>query len=60
MKLHQIILVLVSIFLTACSNKNSGSYERSTTTGWEYNNPRNGGFETNLIINSLNKKLVLD
>ena len=47
MKLHQIILVLACIFLTACSNKNSGSYERSTTTGWEYNNPRNGGFETN-------------
>ena len=47
MKLHQTILVLACIFLTACSNKNSGSYERSTTTGWEYNNPRNGGFETN-------------
>lgn len=31
--------VAVSIFLASCSS------ESSSTTGWEYNDPKNGGFE---------------
>jgi len=33
-------LVLLTIFSTSCKPK-----QRSRTTGWEYNNPKNGGFE---------------
>ena len=29
------------MIITSCSNK------KSSTTGWEYNNSKNGGFETN-------------
>ena len=32
-------LIAVVIILSACGG------EQSQTTGWEYNNPRNGGFE---------------
>jgi len=52
MKKNKIIL-LVSILLiwSSCSNSvkynHTGSHEKSATTGWEYNNPRNGGFENN-------------
>jgi len=48
-----IILMITCLFFVACSNKQHGSYnhygshEKSKTTGWEYNNPRNGGFEVN-------------
>jgi gliding motility-associated lipoprotein GldJ len=43
MKSNQLILVLGSLlFLYSCS-----SNEKSSTTGWEYNNSKNGGFETN-------------
>ncbi|MFA5419152.1 MAG: SUMF1/EgtB/PvdO family nonheme iron enzyme, partial [Bacteroidales bacterium] len=33
-------LAFLAIFSTSCKPK-----ERSNTTGWEYNNPKNGGFE---------------
>jgi sulfatase modifying factor 1 len=43
MKSNQLILALGSLlFLFSCS-----SNEKSSTTGWEYNNSKNGGFETN-------------
>ena len=43
MKSNQLILALGSlVFLFSCS-----SNEKSSSTGWEYNNPRNGGFEVN-------------
>ena len=43
MKSNQLILALGSLlFLYSCS-----SNEKSSTTGWEYNNSKNGGFETN-------------
>ena len=42
MKSNKLILVLVSLFtLASCSKK-----PQSSVTGWEYNNPKNGGFET--------------
>ena len=42
MKSNQLILALSSsLFLFSCSN------EKSSTTGWEYNNSKNGGFEVN-------------
>ena len=45
MKVNKLILVLTSFLLiTSCSNK---SFDKSSSTGWEYNNPFNGGFETN-------------
>ena len=43
------IILLASLFLASCSlfkkNKNANV---SSTTGWEYNNPDNGGFEVTL------------
>tara|TARA_B100001250_G_scaffold56707_3_gene43861 strand:- start:8409 stop:10043 length:1635 start_codon:yes stop_codon:yes gene_type:complete len=46
MKTNKLILVLSVLFLIAsCSRKTS--YDKSSTTGWEYNNTKNGGFETN-------------
>ena len=45
MKTNQLILIITSlIFITSCSNK---SFDKSSSTGWEYNNSFNGGFETN-------------
>jgi len=42
MKSNQIILALSSLLLLfSCSN------QKSSTTGWEYNNSKNGGFEVN-------------
>jgi len=42
MKSNQLILALGSLLLLfSCSN------QKSSTTGWEYNNSKNGGFETN-------------
>lgn len=32
---------ILLVILSACSNK----FEQSSTTGWDYNNPENGGFE---------------
>ena len=49
MKSNQLILVLVSVFaLASCSQKSqtSSSSSKSSATGWKYNNPKNGGFET--------------
>ena len=44
MKSNQLILALGSLlFLYSCSSTN----EKSSTTGWGYNNSKNGGFETN-------------
>lgn len=46
MKLHTVILLSVSLFSVSCSilpTKKSSS----STTGWNYNNPKNGGFEYN-------------
>jgi len=41
-KSNRLILTVSSLFLIfSCSN------EKSATTGWEYNNSRNGGFEVN-------------
>ena len=46
MKTNKLILVVSSIVIFAsCSRKQS--YEKSSTTGWEYNNTYNGGYETN-------------
>jgi len=45
MKTNQLILIITSLtFITSCSNK---SFDKSSSTGWEYNNSYNGGFETN-------------
>ncbi len=45
MKTNKLILIITSLVLvTSCSNK---SFDKSSSTGWEYNNTYNGGFETN-------------
>ena len=42
MKTNKLILAISTILMLAsCSSK------KSSTTGWEYNNSKNGGFETN-------------
>ena len=50
MKTNKLILAISCLFiLGACSstgNKSSNS-RNSSTTGWDYNNSKNGGFETN-------------
>jgi formylglycine-generating enzyme len=46
MKFYTVILLSVSLLTASCSllpNKKSSS----STTGWDYNNPKNGGFEYN-------------
>ena len=46
MKINNLIfLTLTLFFLAACSTKSS--FDKSSTTGWEYNNPKVGGFEVN-------------
>ena len=42
MKKNSVILILISITIFS-----SCSYEKSSTTGWEYNNSKNGGYEVN-------------
>ena len=42
MKSNKLIIVLSSVLILA-----SCAREKSSSTGWEYNNSRNGGFETN-------------
>ena len=45
MKSNKIIIALSSaLILASCSS------EKSTSTGWEYNNSNNGGFETNNLF----------
>ena len=44
MKTNKLILTVTSIIILASCSK----YEKSSTTGWEYNNSKNGGFEVNL------------
>lgn len=53
MKTNKLILAVSCLFiLGACSNSSTGNKSKnsktSSTTGWDYNNPKNGGFETNL------------
>ncbi len=43
MRLFQVALVLGVVAITSCSKGGSGNV--SSVTGWEYNNPDNGGFE---------------
>ena len=52
MKTNKLILVVSCLFvLGSCSNSNTSSKssnsKNSSTTGWDYNNSKNGGFETN-------------
>ncbi len=50
MKSSNIILAVSCLFIlgscSSTSNKSSNS-KNSSTTGWDYNNSKNGGFETN-------------
>ena len=53
MKKNNLILVLSCIFIiSSCSNsstrtKNTKNSKNSTSTGWKYNNSKNGGYELN-------------
>lgn len=53
MKKNNLILALSFIFIiSSCSNsstrtKNTKNSKNSTTTGWKYNNSKNGGYELN-------------
>jgi formylglycine-generating enzyme len=43
------IVLIAALLLSSCSLfKKKGSQDVSSTTGWEYNNPDNGGFEVTL------------
>ena len=47
MKTNKLILIVsCAVILSSCS-KTKRSYPESSTTGWEYNNSTNGGFEVN-------------
>ena len=53
MKNNQLIVILASAFmLTSCMQQTQTSSRandsKSSTTGWRYNNPKNGGFETSV------------
>jgi gliding motility-associated lipoprotein GldJ len=49
-KFRALTVIIVSVlFFTSCMfNKNGGDPNVSSATGWEYNNPDNGGFEVTL------------
>jgi formylglycine-generating enzyme len=48
-KFRAFSLILVAfLFIVSCSSKKKGDSNVSSTTGWEYNNPDNGGFEVAL------------
>ena len=49
MKKNKLIIAVSFLFiLGACSSGNKSSNSKnSSTTGWKYNNPKNGGFEVN-------------
>ncbi len=48
-KFRVLPVVLISVLLfTSCIFKKKGDSNVSTSTGWEYNNPDNGGFEVTL------------
>ena len=38
-------MFFVTLLVASCSLFQGGNEDVSTTTGWEYNNPENGGFE---------------
>jgi sulfatase modifying factor 1 len=44
MKINYYIIIGSFLIMSSCSNKHG----KSSTTGWEYNNPKNGGFEVTL------------
>ena len=47
MKTNKLILIVsCAVILSSCS-KTKKSYEKSSSTGWEYNNSKNGGYEVN-------------
>ena len=50
LKFRLLLVYLISVlFLTSCFlKKGGGDPNVSTSTGWEYNNPDNGGFEVSL------------
>ena len=53
MKINNLIIAVSLLFtFGSCSNSSSGTKSKnsknSSTTGWAYNNPKNGGFETNV------------
>ena len=41
----QLVTLLGMIFLAGCGSQGDGLGDVSPTTGWDYNNPENGGFE---------------
>lgn len=43
-----LVYLIFVLLLTSCFFKKSGDPNVSTSTGWEYNNPDNGGFEVSL------------
>ncbi len=49
------LLFLTMIFIASLSSCSifGGKHERSRTTGWEYNNPENGGFEVSPVREQL-------
>ena len=57
----KLILVISLFIMGSCSNSTSSSSSKpsnaksSSTTGWDYNNSKNGGFEQ--IQNTKNKQL---
>ena len=46
MKFYTVILLSISLLVASCSLLPSKK-SKSSTTGWDYNNPNNGGFEYN-------------
>jgi gliding motility-associated lipoprotein GldJ len=44
-KMNKSFLILAGLAFLAILSTSCKSRERSRTTGWEYNNPKNGGFE---------------
>jgi len=46
---HVFLMVMVIALLSSCSLFKKREYSR--TTGWEYNNPENGGFEVSDVNN---------
>src|SRR4030043_1968419 len=42
------VVLIAALILVSCKGGKKGNDNVSSTTGWEYNNPDNGGFEVTL------------
>ena len=53
LNIKHLVIFLVGVAIVAILTTSCGSKQTSRTTGWEYNNPENGGFEVAEVPNQI-------